>query len=132
MYKGRVLGDDCKVKRPIQEIVGSSNEADVKVDGKKAKALVDTGSGINTISEKFYRENLQHRELQSLYDMLQIECANGESLPYLGFVEVDFESDGIPIKMLRLAFSHCARYNIQSKDTNPGSNKHTETSNRQL
>lgn len=30
--------------------------------------------------------------------MLQIECANGESLPYLGFVEVDFESDGIPIK----------------------------------
>lgn len=72
--------------------------------GKKAKALVDTGSGISTISEKFYRENLQHRELQSLYDMLQIECANGESLPYLGFVEVDFESDGIPIKMLRLAF----------------------------
>lgn len=98
MYKGRVLGDDCKVKRPIQKIVGSSNEADVKVDGKKAKALVDTGSGISTISEKFYRENLQHRELQSLYDMLQIECANGESLPYLGFVEVDFESDGIPIK----------------------------------
>lgn len=28
---------------------------------------------------------------------MQIECANGESLPYLGFVEVDFESDGIPI-----------------------------------
>lgn len=51
MYKGRVLGEDCKV---IQEIVGNSNEADVKVDGKKAKALVDTGSGISTISEKFY------------------------------------------------------------------------------
>lgn len=64
---------------------------------RKAKALVDTVSGISTISEKFYRENLQHRELQSLYDILQIECANGESLPYLGFVEVDFESDGIPI-----------------------------------
>lgn len=70
MYKGRVLGDDCKVKRPIQEIVGNSNEADVKVDGKKAKAkaLVDSGSGISTISEKFYRENLQHIELHSLYE----------------------------------------------------------------
>lgn len=55
MYKGRVLGDDCKVKRPIQEIVGSSNEADVKVDGKKAKALVDTGSGMSTISEELVR-----------------------------------------------------------------------------
>lgn len=108
MYKGRVLGDDCKVKRPIQEIVGNSNEADVKVDGKKAKALVDTGSGISTISEKFYRENLQHRELHSLYDILQIECANGESLPYLGFVEVDFESDGIPINNAQTSiFSLC-------------------------
>lgn len=68
MYKGRVLGDDYKVKRPIQEIVGNSNEADVKVDGKKAKALVDSGSGISTISEKFYRENLQHIELHSLYE----------------------------------------------------------------
>lgn len=64
LYKGRVLGDDCKVKRPIQEIVGSSNEADVKVDGKKAKALVDTGSGISTIrnfTERIYNtESFNH------------------------------------------------------------------------
>lgn len=84
-----------------------------------------TGSGINTISEKFYRDNLQHRELQTLYDILQIECANGESLPYLGFVEVDFDSDSEH-------FSHCAKYNLQSQDANPGRSKPTETSDRQL
>ncbi|XP_062585806.1 uncharacterized protein LOC134247460 [Saccostrea cucullata] len=94
-YQGRVLGD--KRTSPPVEIVGSSNEAEAKVDGIQAKALVDTGSGVNTISETFYRENLSHRVLQS-FEELQIECANGENLPYLGFIEVDFESYGIPIR----------------------------------
>jgi hypothetical protein len=97
LHQGQLQGD--KPRRPIQEIVGNSNEATVKVDELQAKALIDTGSGISTISEAFYRENLSHRELQSFYDILQIECANGDTLPYLhvGFIEVDLESDGIPI-----------------------------------
>lgn len=37
-----------------------------------------------------------------------------------------------PSTMLRLAFSHCARYNIQFKDANTGRDKHTEASDRQL
>jgi hypothetical protein len=58
LYEGRVLG--AKRARPFEEIIGSSNEALVKIGGFEVNSPIDTGSAVRTISEKYYRENLNH------------------------------------------------------------------------
>lgn len=93
---GRMIGDNPN--RLKGELVGTSNEADVTVAGIQTKALLDTGSCVSTISEDFYREHLPHIELQPLDGILHIECANGDSLPYTGFVNIDMTVSGIPLE----------------------------------
>ena len=67
-------------------LVGSSNEATIIVNGQKTTALLDTGSSVSTVSKHYYDEHLHDYELQPLEDMLNIECADGKSLPYHGYV----------------------------------------------
>ncbi|KAL5019205.1 hypothetical protein ScPMuIL_004927 [Solemya velum] len=59
-------------------------------------ALLDTGSTVSTISEDFYREHLHDVELHALESILSIECADGQLLPYSGYVVVDLVLSGIP------------------------------------
>nr|XP_008283279.1 PREDICTED: uncharacterized protein LOC103359624 [Stegastes partitus] len=42
---------------------------------------------VTTIPESFYRENLSHLPIHSLNDLLEVESANGQNVPYLGYVE---------------------------------------------
>ena len=68
-------------------LVGDSNEVSVSICGVPTKALLDTGSTVTTISESFCRQYLYHLPIQPLDTILSLSCANGESLPYLGYVE---------------------------------------------
>ena len=54
---------------------------------KRCRALLDTGVTVSTISEEFYRKHLWDIWLHLLED-LDIECASGEKLPFLGYIEV--------------------------------------------
>ena len=74
---------------------GSSNEATIMVNGRKTTALLDTGSSVSTVSKQYYDDHLHDYELQPLTDMLSIECADGGSLPYHGFITVPLEIDGL-------------------------------------
>ena len=65
------------------------------MNGRKTTALLDTGSSVSTVSQQYYDEHLHDYELQPLKDMLNIECADGGSLPYHGFVTVPLEVDGL-------------------------------------
>jgi hypothetical protein len=76
-------------------LVGNSNEADIEVEGVATSALLDTGVSVSTVSEQFYRSHLQHVELQRVDQLVKIECANGESLPYLGYIQVDVAVPGV-------------------------------------
>lgn len=78
-------------------LVGTSNEADVIVESSTTKALIDTGSCVSTISEAYYRKELSDLELQPINQILNIECADGKNLPYLGFIEASLEVVGIPM-----------------------------------
>jgi len=71
------------------DLVGTSNEAVVNIEGMDTGALLDTGSSVSTVSEAFFRSNLTHLDLHDIQGLLRVECADGNSLPYLGFVKAN-------------------------------------------
>ena len=58
--------------------------------------MLDTGATVSTISEEFYKKQLYGVELHSIEDAIHIECADGQSMPYLGYVCADLTPLGIP------------------------------------
>jgi hypothetical protein len=67
-------------------LIGKSNEVPVKVFNIATAALLDTGSTVSTISETFYKEHFPEIPLQSLDFALTVECADGQPLPYSGYI----------------------------------------------
>ena len=93
---GQILKSQDPNKFHIQtpeNLVGHSNEVHVKLEGQVENALLDTGSTISTLSENFFRKlhELYHCELRPLNMILEVESASGDSLPYLGYVEINLE-----------------------------------------
>ena len=78
-------------------LVGSSNETEVWLDGHGCRALLDTGSSVSTVSYKFYSKFLEQYSIEPLTDILNVECADGQTLPYMGYITVPLEVDGIGI-----------------------------------
>ena len=73
-------------------LVGPPNEVDVDINGLTCKALLDTGATVSSISKSWY-DKLDNVEMHSLQQILLVECADGQHLPYLGYVEMEV---GIP------------------------------------
>jgi hypothetical protein len=69
--------------------LGSPNEVTIKVNRIIVSALLDTGSTVSTVSESFYLQYLANHPIQTLNHILHIECADGEEMPYLGYITVD-------------------------------------------
>ena len=83
-------------KQPEAELVGSASEVEVYIEGIKIPALLDTGSTVSTVNEAFYKSRLSHLQLHQITEIINIECADGEPLPYFGFIEASIYSGGIP------------------------------------
>ncbi|XP_069115865.1 uncharacterized protein [Argopecten irradians] len=77
------------------DLLGTANEVSMKVRGQDTKALLDTGSTVSTISRHFHKTYLSDIHIQPLSTVLNIECADGQQLPYDGIIEVDLEVNGI-------------------------------------
>ena len=60
------------------------------INGKEVKALVDTGSNVTTVTERWVQENLQHADLLPLIH-LTLKAANGLEIPYSGVIFVELE-----------------------------------------
>jgi hypothetical protein len=45
---------------------------------------------VSTVSENYYREHISS-PLQTLDTLLDIECADGQQLPYIGYTEIQFQ-----------------------------------------
>ncbi len=76
-------------------LVGSSNEAEVKINGATTTALIDTGSCISSISKSFYDKHLNNVKIEPLQEILNVECADGGELPYIGFIPATLSTVGI-------------------------------------
>ena len=69
----------------LKRLVGSANEAVIRINGFDCKCLLDTGSQVSTVSEDLCdRLNLT---VQPLNNILKLTDAGGSQLYYSGFVE---------------------------------------------
>ena len=68
--------------------------AKVWIEGSGCDALLDTGATISAVSEKYYRESLQHLPLCPIDDLIEVECGNGGDLQYIGYVEAELQVSG--------------------------------------
>lgn len=72
-------------------LVGSKSTANVKVNGLECNSLLDTGSQVTTMSQSFYKSYLSDHTIYPVNDLLEIEGANGHSVPYMGYVQVTIQ-----------------------------------------
>ncbi len=81
--------DDDQIGQNIRaNLVGSSNEGNIFVQGQSVKALIDSGSMVTTISETFYNSLPDKPALKSIEDLgLKVSIADGSALKYLGYIE---------------------------------------------
>lgn len=70
-------------------LIGAKYTASVLIDGHASICLLDTGSQVTTVSQSFYESNLARFDIHPLSELLEIEAANGKTVPYSGFIEVD-------------------------------------------
>lgn len=92
-----MMGPDASTKQNNgPELVGHTNEAQIFINGKEANALIDTGSCVSTVNINFYNSNLNHLEMRPVSEILNIECADGKTLPYHGYIETTLNTKGIP------------------------------------
>lgn len=69
-------------------LVGMKCTAQLIVEGNPVNCLLDTGSQVTTIPLSFYQDYLSNHPMKSLESLLEVEGANGQSVPYLGYVEL--------------------------------------------
>ncbi|XP_024658169.2 retrovirus-related Pol polyprotein from transposon opus [Maylandia zebra] len=70
-------------------LVGSRSLAEVKIGELSHGCLIDSGSQVTTISKSFQLTHLPSHPLLPLNDLLEVEGAAGQIVPYLGYIEVD-------------------------------------------
>ena len=65
-------------------LMGGKTTVDVIVNGRVVKALLDTGATVSVISRA--TEDKLGLPICPVKDFIHVECANGQALPYLGYV----------------------------------------------
>ncbi|KAK7899349.1 hypothetical protein WMY93_020202 [Mugilogobius chulae] len=96
------------VSRLPHGLVGSKCTALVQIAGRSCSCLLDTGSQVTTIPISFYNSTLSDQPVKPLDDLLHVEGAAGQTVPYLGYVEVpitfskDFLGSEITVPTLAL------------------------------
>ena len=70
-------------------LIGAKYTAQVLINGQTCHCLLDTGSQVMTVSQSFHESNLSNLKIHPLNELLEVEAANGQAVPYSGFIEVD-------------------------------------------
>lgn len=72
-------------------LVGNKSTANVKVNGIECNSLLDTGSQVTTVSQSFYESHLSDHTIHPVSDILEVEGANGQAVPYLGYIQLSMQ-----------------------------------------
>lgn len=80
----------------IQCLIGLSPVVQVVMGGVEVPCLLDTGSMVTTVTESFFRDHFQSQGNGMLKSCswLALKAANGLSIPYLGYFEIDIVTMG--------------------------------------
>ena len=71
-------------------MIGRCPTVDIVMNGMKVRGLVDTGSEVTTVTERWVAENLQNSDVLPM-TQVTLKAANGLEIPYSGVVIVDLE-----------------------------------------
>lgn len=71
--------------------MGSKSTANVKVNRVDCNSLLDTGSQVTTVSKSFYDLHLSDHTIHTVSDILEVEGANGQSVPYSGYIHLNLQ-----------------------------------------
>lgn len=74
-----------------KRLVGSKCTANINVGGVDCSCLLDTGSQVTTVAKSFYQTHLSDHPIESISNILEVEGANGQPVPYLGYIEVNLK-----------------------------------------
>ncbi len=90
---------NMNVKLP-KGLIGAKCTALVDISGQECQCLIDTGSQVTTVPNSFHKQYLSDYPIHPLSDILEVEGANGLSVPYLGYVHLDitFPAEFIGVK----------------------------------
>ena len=89
-------------------LVGTKCTAKVSIAEQKVSCLLETASQVTTVTLSFYQRFLKEQQIKPLHDLLEVEGANGQEVPYFWYVELDisfpkeFVGQEIEIPMLAL------------------------------
>ena len=76
----------------VTRLIGPRNIARVEINGVKTRALMDSGSQVNMMTEKFLKKvGLTMRPLTDLGLKLGVEGSVGTNIPYLGYTEANLK-----------------------------------------
>lgn len=65
-------------------LIGAKCTAQVYIEGKLCSCLLDTGSQVTTISKSYHEQTLPELSIIPLENLLEVEAANGQVVPYWG------------------------------------------------
>ena len=82
----------------LHNAVGECPEATVLMDGVKVHCLLDTGAQVSTLSETFFKKHFLEKGLQDVKSFIHIYAANGQDIPFVGYVEVTLEVLGCSLE----------------------------------
>lgn len=101
------IGVRSHIAQVPKGLVGTKCTAQIRIAGRNCTCLLDTGSQVTTIPEFYYNRHLLKHPINSLNNLLNVEGANGQAVPYLGYIEVTiaFPKDfvGVDIEVPTLA-----------------------------
>ena len=77
----------------MERSVGTCPILDISIGGIQCSALLDTGSQVSTVTESFYKRYLHSNALKT-DQYLKLTAANGLTIPYIGYLELDITVKG--------------------------------------
>lgn len=88
----------------LNGLVGPRSVLMVNIEDVQCKAILDSGSQVTTIFQSFHGTYLSSLPILPLRDILEVEGAGGQNVPYLCYVEISLDFQKISqIKLSLLA-----------------------------
>jgi len=80
-------------------MVGVTSTVQAKLGGVDVHYMVDSGSMVSFVTEDFYRKKLQPTcgRVKRWEQMLTLHAANELEIPYMGYLELEKEVDGVKV-----------------------------------
>ena len=107
---------------PLPKIVGGTPTTTAKLAGVEVECLIDTGSMVTLLSETLYKQKLESvcGGVQCEKKMLTLRGANELEIPYLGYLELDVQVEGVTVPSCRVLVLKDTAATVEQRRRRPG------------